>query len=77
MHSVGWKAGSEMARIIKEITPTVAAMEAAGAEMTRENFLYWAFAGNPPDGELDAEIEAELPIQFRREALDDPEGGLQ
>ena len=59
-----------MANIEKEITPTVAAMEAAGAEMTRENYIYWASMGEvDPNAELDPELEAELPVQFQRVTL--------
>jgi hypothetical protein len=53
------------------MSPTLAAMRAARIQETRENFIYWLFDGEPPGGEIDPEIEAELPFQFRREALDE------
>jgi hypothetical protein len=33
--------------------------------LTRENYLDIAYFGNPPE-ELDAEAEAELPLEFRK-----------
>jgi hypothetical protein len=39
-------------------------MKALGLPMTRENYLYLAYLGNPPD-ELGPEEEAELPEQFQ------------
>jgi hypothetical protein len=50
---------------------TLSAMKAAGAPLNRETYLYWAYAGNPPEGELDPEIEETLPPHFRRSALDE------
>ncbi len=42
----------------------------------REEYLAFAYLGNPPeedrDGELPAELEAELPEKFQRRALDSP-----
>jgi hypothetical protein len=55
----------------KDMSATLAAMRAAGIEETRENYLYWAFAGEPPEGEIDAELEETFPPQFRRSALDE------
>jgi hypothetical protein len=52
--------------------PTVAAMKRAGVPLNRENYLYWAFMGEPPEGEIDAELEETFPAQFRRAALDEP-----
>jgi hypothetical protein len=51
--------------------PTLASMRRAGVPLTRENFIYWAFGGEPPDGEIDPEIEETFPPQFRRSALDE------
>jgi hypothetical protein len=45
-------------------------MRQAGVEETRENFLSWHFEGDPPEGEIDSEIEETFPEMFRREALD-------
>jgi hypothetical protein len=56
--------------INKDTDYVLAAMRRAHVEETRENYIYWAFAGDPPAGELDAEIEAALPVQFRRETLE-------
>jgi len=52
--------------------PTVAAMKRAGVPLNRENYLYWAFGGDPPEGEIDPEIEETFPPMFRRAALDGP-----
>ncbi len=41
---------------------------------TREDYIYTVYAGTPPvdsDGELPAELEAELPWKFQRAALDE------
>ena len=46
------------------IDPTLALMKAYKAPLTRENYLNWAFNGNPPST-LDAEEEMQLPPQFR------------
>jgi hypothetical protein len=54
----------------KETDSVLAAMRDAGVAETRENYLYFAYAGDPPDGELDPEVEETLPVQFRRETLD-------
>ena len=51
--------------------PTLAAMRRAGVPLTRENFIYWAFGGEPAEGEIDPEIEETFPPQFRRSALDE------
>jgi len=40
---------------------------AMGLELTRENYLRLAFAGNPPEEPLDGEIEAEMPLLPRSE----------
>jgi hypothetical protein len=49
-------------------------MRAYHAPMNREEYVNTAYAGNPPaedgDGELPAELEAMLPDQFQRRALD-------
>jgi len=59
-----------MANIEKEITPTVTAMERAGAPMTRGHYIYWMSGGTvDPNAELDPELEAELPVQFQRVTL--------
>jgi hypothetical protein len=50
---------------------TLAAMKRAGVPLTRENFICWAFGGEPPEGEIDPEIEETFPHQFRRSALDE------
>jgi len=39
-------------------------MESKGLPMTRENYLYIAYFGQPPE-ELDPEEEAQIPAQFR------------
>jgi hypothetical protein len=44
-------------------------MESKGLPMTRENYLYIAYFGCPPE-ELGAELEAELPPQFQLEPSD-------
>ncbi len=46
--------------------PIVQLMEKYDIEMTRENYIYYAFMGDVPK-ELGAEIEDELPEQFRLE----------
>jgi len=46
--------------------PVVQLMEKYDIEMTRENYIYYAFMGDVPK-ELGAEIEDELPEQFRLE----------
>jgi hypothetical protein len=53
------------------MSATLAAMRAAGIEETRENYIVWAFGGEPPEGEIDAELEETFPAQFRRSALDE------
>jgi hypothetical protein len=53
------------------MSPTLAAMKAAGVPLTRDNFLYWAFGGEPQADEIDAELEETFPAQFRRSALDE------
>jgi hypothetical protein len=40
--------------------PTLEFLKANGLPLTRENYLYVAYLGNPPK-ELDAESEANLP----------------
>jgi hypothetical protein len=50
---------------------TLAAMKEAGVPLNRENYIHWAFAGEPPEGEIDPEIEETFPPQFRRSALDE------
>lgn len=47
--------------------PVVQLMEKYDIEMTRENYIYYAFMGDVPK-ELGAEIEDELPEQFRLES---------
>lgn len=42
----------------------LALMKAYKAPLTRENYLNWAFNGNPPNT-LDPEEEAQVPEQFR------------
>jgi hypothetical protein len=48
-----------------EKDPTLAMMEEAGVEPTRENYLNLAFFGNPPS-KLDPEEEASLPAPFQK-----------
>jgi hypothetical protein len=50
--------------------PILTVMRLHNIPETRENYILLAF-GAQPDGELHPELEAELPWQFRREALDD------
>lgn len=54
------------------VDPVLALMREYGAEMTRENYLNWAFCGEPP-AELSAEEEAELPRQFQIDFLEEAE----
>jgi hypothetical protein len=50
----------------------LAAMRLYNAPETREEYILWAFLGEvDPGAELDPELEAELPPQFRRDALDE------
>lgn len=65
-----------MTRIIPETDSVLDAMKRAGAPLTRDSYLYWAFAGSPPT-EIDAEVESTIPVQFSLYALDEPEGGVQ
>jgi hypothetical protein len=54
--------------------PALAVMRHFGAPENRESYLNFFYAGNPPvdgDGELPAELEAELPRKFQRAALDE------
>lgn len=53
------------------MSATLAAMKEAGVPLNRENYLYWTFGGEPPDGELDPEIEETLPPMMRRSTLDE------
>jgi hypothetical protein len=49
--------------------PMLKVMRAYHAPMTREEYLNTVYAGRPPldeNGDLDPELEAELPEQFRR-----------
>lgn len=45
---------------------TVRLLQKYGIPVTRENYLRLAFAGNPPEEPLDAELEAELPEELKR-----------
>lgn len=65
-----------MAQIIPECDSVLTAMREHKVPETRENYIYWAFAGDPPDV-IDAEVESTFPVQFSLYALDEPEGGLQ
>lgn len=47
-------------------------MKQNGIPMTREDYLEIAYMGNPP-AELDAEEEAQLPEQFRKQDVEDDE----
>jgi hypothetical protein len=42
--------------------PTLAAMRRAGVPLTRENFIYWAFGGEPAEGEIDREADRQDPM---------------
>ena len=44
--------------------PVIQLMQKYEIEMTRDNYLYYAFMGDVPE-ELGAEIEDELPSQFQ------------
>jgi hypothetical protein len=55
---------------LKQTNSVLSAMIRYNAPETREEYLMWAFLGNPPE-ELTPELEAELPPQFRRDALDE------
>lgn len=46
--------------------PTLELMKKAGAPLTRDEYLRWAFVGNPP-AELDGEEEAALPPEFQKD----------
>ena len=50
---------------------TVKLLKKFGIPVTRENYLRLAFAGNPPEVQLDGEIEAELPRELQRVNTDD------
>lgn len=41
-------------------------MKKEGVPLTRENYLQFAYFGNPPE-ELSAEEEAQLPEQFQKD----------
>lgn len=48
----------------------LAAMRRADVPLTRENYIEFAYLGELDcDGELDPELEAELPVQFQRATL--------
>jgi hypothetical protein len=49
------------------IHPTLAAMKAYRAPMTREEFLNWEYLGSVP-GEISAEEEETFPPEFRLDA---------
>lgn len=49
---------------------TLAAMKAAGAPLTRDEFLIWNYLGDVPET-IDPEDECEFPEQFQRAALDE------
>jgi len=54
--------------------PLIPVLKHYEAPENRDEYLALAYAGNPPvdeDGELPAELEAELPKKFQRSALDD------
>jgi hypothetical protein len=46
--------------------PTIQFMVANGVALTRESYLQIAYMGNPPKEPLDAEIEAEIPVEILR-----------
>lgn len=50
---------------------TQAAMRAAGVDMTLDNYLTWAYAGDAPDlDKMDGEEIAMLPPEFQKEVRD-------
>ena len=55
---------------VKNPDSTVLLLQQNGITVNRENYLAVAFMGNPPDdsltGELDAELEAEIPRELRQ-----------
>jgi hypothetical protein len=54
--------------------PFISVLKHFGAPENRDDYLDLAYAGEPPvdsDGELPAELEAELPRKFQRAALDE------
>jgi hypothetical protein len=57
-----------MTRTNADRSATLAAMRAAGAPLTREEFLIWNYLGDVPET-IDAEAEAEFPEQFQLATL--------
>lgn len=53
------------------IDHTLEYMKKNNVPLTRENYLDYAYLGNPPEA-LDAEEEAQLPEQFRKENENEP-----
>jgi hypothetical protein len=49
----------------------LAAMKAAGAPLTRDEFLIWNYLGDVPET-IDPEDECEFPEQFQLETLHGP-----
>ena len=41
-------------------------MKKRGIPITRENYLFWNWLGDPPPEPLDPELEAELPEELQR-----------
>ena len=55
---------------------TLAYMKKNNVPLTRENYLDYAYLGNPPD-QLTAEEEAELPEEFQMKPSEEPEAGVE
>ena len=65
------KGSHEDHRQITRENATQAAMRRAGVDMNLENYLTWAYMGNPPDVDaLDGEDIAMLPPDFQKEVQD-------
>ena len=56
---------------IEQSDGTLRLLKEYGIPLTRENYLYLAFAGTPPPEPLDGELKADLPWQIRREDHDE------
>ena len=62
----GWHLPTKPKSTDTQADPTLQMLKEYGLPVTRENYLYVAFMGNPPEEPLDGEIEASLPPELRR-----------